>query len=174
MRKLKRYVCYFLYVALFRFTPEDYRPYALGLPLVRRWLVRAFAESCGRGLRVKHNADVSPNIRVGDFSELGQRCVIQANVCIGDYVIMGPDVKIYSRNHAYADPSRPIAVQGKVVKRTVIGSDVWIGANVIVLPGVTVGDHAILAAGAVVTKDVAPYAIMGGNPARVIKFRDAL
>jgi maltose O-acetyltransferase len=97
--------------------------------------------------------------------------MIQSGVVLGDDVIMGPDVKIFSRNHRFDDPGQAVASQGKQQRSVVIGDDVWIGANVVVLPGVTVGDHAILAAGAIVTRDVPAWAIVGGNPARFIKDR---
>jgi maltose O-acetyltransferase len=170
-RKWWRYGCYFFYIAVLRYTAEDYRPYALGMPTVRRFLVQQFASSCGRRIRVKHNADVSPNVRIGDNSELGTNCRIHSDVTIGSYVIMGPDVKIYSRNHRFSDLNRPIALQGKETKPTSIGDDVWIGANVIVIAGVRVGAHSVLAAGAVVTRDVPEFAVVGGNPAEVIRDR---
>ncbi len=171
LHKFWRYSCYFLYIAFFRYTPEDYRPYSLGFPLVRRFLVNQFAERCGKNLRVNHNADISPGIVIGDNSELGTFCRIHSNVEIGDYVIMGPHIKIYSRNHVIDDVDTPIALQGKVTRKTVIGDDVWIGANVIIVAGVTVGSHSVLAAGAVVTKDVPEYSIFGGNPGAVIRDR---
>ena len=99
--------------------------------------------------------------------------MIHSNVTLGDHVIMGPDVKIYSRNHRFEDPNVPIQYQGKRYLKTTIGNDVWIGANVIITAGVTVGDHVIIAAGAVVTKDIPDFAIVGGVPARIIKYRSA-
>ena len=171
LRKACRYWWYFLYIAFFRFTPEDYRPYSLGFPLLRRFLVSQFAEHCGKQVRVKHYADISPGIKIGDYSELGTHCLIHANVEIGDYVIMGPNVKIYSRNHIIDDLEIPIALQGKVTKKTCIGDDVWIGATVVILAGARVGSHSVISAGTVVTKDVSDYAIVGGNPSRVIRDR---
>lgn len=171
LRKIWRYTCYFLYIAFLRYTPEDYRPYSLGFPVVRRFLVSQFAQRCGKKVRVKHNADVSPGIEIGDFSELGTGCRIHSNVVIGNYVIMGPDVKIYSRNHIIDDTETPIALQGKVTKETTIGDDVWIGANVVITAGVNVHSHSVVAAGAIVTDDVPEYAIVGGNPARFIRDR---
>jgi len=168
---LKRRLLFFLYIAFFRFTPEDYRPYSLFFPWFRRYLVEGFGESVGRKIRVKHNADISPFIRIGNYSELGQHCLIHSSVTIGSKVIMGPGVKIYSRNHRYEDVSRPIADQGKRQLKTYVGDDVWIGANVVILPGVTVGDHSVIAAGAIVTKDVEPFSVVGGNPAKLIKKR---
>lgn len=170
---LSRKVYYFLYISIFRFTPEDYRPYALFFPQIRKLLVRNFVVKSGRNIRVKSNADISPNINIGNYSELGTRCMIHGNVEIGENVIMGPDVKIYARNHIHASIEVPIQVQGKEYLKTVIGNDVWIAANVVITAGVKVGDHTIIAAGSVVTKDVPNYAIVGGVPAKVIKYRNA-
>lgn len=169
---LKSKVLYLLYISLFRFTPEDYRPYSLFFPSLRNLLVKKFVNSCGNSLRVKHNADISPNIWIGNESELGTRCMIHSNVSIGSNVIMGPDVKIYSRNHKYDRIDLPIQKQGKNYFKTIIGDDVWIGANCIITAGVIVGNHVIIAAGAVVTKDIPDYAIVGGVPAKIIKYRN--
>ncbi len=86
--------------------------------------------------------------------------------------MMGPDVVILTQNHKFDRLDIPMLDQGfKDEQPVTICDDVWIGARVIILPGVTVGKGAIIAAGAVVTKDVPEYAIVGGNPARVIKMR---
>ena len=85
---------------------------------------------------------------------------------------MGPDVVILTSNHKADRIDIPIGAQGMTGKRKVtIGNDVWIGQRVMIMPGVTIGDGCIIAAGAVVTKDVAPYSIVGGVPARVLKMR---
>lgn len=168
---MRRKLYYTLYLGFLRNTPEDWRPYALFFPALRRWFVSNYLLECGKNLRVKSGAEISPDCKVGNYSELGSRCIIQANVHIGDYVIMGPDVKIYSRNHEFGDIDRPISVQGKRVYSTSVGDDVWIGANVVVLPGVKIGSHSVVAAGSIVTKDVPEYAIVGGNPAKIIKSR---
>jgi maltose O-acetyltransferase len=97
--------------------------------------------------------------------------VIQSNTFIGNNVIMGPDVKIYTKNHKFESVDIPIQYQGHTEDKTVIGNDVWLGANVIITPGVTIGNHVIVAAGAVVTKDVPDYAIVGGVPAKILKSR---
>lgn len=166
-----RYFWYFLYISCFRFTPERYRPYGLFFPKIRQLLVRQFATHAAPDIVVKHNADISPNIQIGSRSELGTRCLIQANVKIGKDVMMGPDVKIYSRNHGHDRLDIPMMDQGQVEKTTVIGDDVWIGANALIMPGVRIGSHTIIAAGAVVTRDTPEYAIMGGVPAKVVKSR---
>ncbi|MDG1725904.1 MAG: acyltransferase [Emcibacteraceae bacterium] len=171
IKKIVRYASYFFYILIFRFTPEDYRPYALFFPLIRKILVNLFLLECGKNVRVKHNCDISPNIRIGNNSEFGQRCLIYSGTKIGNDVIMGPDVKIYTRNHLISSIKTPIKYQGIEMKETIIGDDVWIGANVVILPGVTVYNHSVIAAGAIVTKDVPKYALVGGNPAKIIKYR---
>lgn len=165
-------ILFAIYLIFFKNTPEDYRPYALFFPGIRRALVRGYLSKCGKKPRVKSGAEISPNATVGDYSELGTRCMIQANVHIGSHVIMGPDVKIYSRNHKFDRLDIPIQDQGKNYFETTIGNDVWIGANVIITAGCKIGDHAIIAAGSVVTKDISDYAIAGGVPARIIKHRN--
>lgn len=168
---LIRKFSYLLYIAIFRFTPEDYRPYSLFFPKIRQILARIFLTKSGKSIRVKRNADISPNIIVGNSSEFGTRCMIQGNVTIGDNVIMGPDVKIYSRNHKFSRIDLPIQIQGTENLQTTIGNDVWICANTIITAGVKVGNHVVIAAGSVVTKDIPDYAIVGGVPAKIIRFR---
>lgn len=165
-------IIYFLYISLFRFTPEIYRPYAIISPILRRQMVSFFVNSCGKEIRVKRNADISMFIEIGDFSELGTNCIIQSNTIIGKNVIMGPDVKIYTKNHRFESLELPIQYQGHSEEKVVIGNDVWIGANSVILPGVTIGDHSIVAAGSVVTKDIPSFAIVGGVPAKIIKYRN--
>ena len=134
-------------------------------------MVGFYLKKCGEKPRVKSGAEISPNATLGGFSELGTRCMVQANVHIGNNVIMGPDVKIYSRNHKYDRLDLPIQKQGKNYYVTTIGNDVWLGANVIITAGCNIGNHVIVAAGAVVTKDMPDYAIVGGVPAKTIGTR---
>jgi maltose O-acetyltransferase len=94
-------------------------------------------------------------------------------VTIGRDVMMGPGVILLTRNHRFDRLDAPMRLQGGAEERpVVIGDDVWIGTRAIVLPGVTVGDGAIIAAGAVVTAPVPSRAIVGGNPARIIRYRE--
>lgn len=162
---------FLIYLIFFKNTAEDYRPYALFFPWIRKKLVTYYLKECGKGLRVKSGAEISPNSTVGNFSELGTRCMVQSNVQIGNNVIMGPDVKIYSRNHNYYDTETPIQYQGKTQHTTVVGDDVWIGANAIITAGSNLGNHVIVAAGAVVTGKIEDWSIVGGVPAKTIKMR---
>lgn len=99
---------------------------------------------------------------------------------IGSYCALGVDIKIILSNHNYCYPSMQYTFYRNNFKempyqqqkqKTIIENDVWIGDNVIILPGVTIGTGAILAAGAIISKDVLPYAIVGGSPAKIIKYR---
>jgi len=87
--------------------------------------------------------------------------------------MMGPDVMILSRNHNYDKVDIPIKLQGNAEEQPVIiENDVWIGARVIILPGVHIGKGVVIGAGAVVAKDIPNYSITVGNPARVVRMRD--
>ena len=91
---------------------------------------------------------------------------------IGRDVMMGPYVMMLSGSHNFERLDIPMREQGAPDRRAIIiGDDVWIGAKTIILPGVCVGSHSIIGAGSVVTKDVAPYSIIGGSPAKLIKMR---
>ncbi len=94
------------------------------------------------------------------------------DVVIGNDVTMGPDVIIYTSSHEYKDLGIPIKRQGKrKQKPVVIGNNVWIGARCILLPGVKVGDNAIIGANTVVTKDVPANAVFCGSAGHVVKMR---
>jgi maltose O-acetyltransferase len=87
--------------------------------------------------------------------------------------MMGPQCWVYTQNHEFNTLDKPMALQGpKAEEPVIICDDVWIGGRVTILPGVTVGRGSIIGAGAVVTKDVPPYSIVGGNPANVIRMRN--
>lgn len=170
-KQFTRLVLYFLYRVLLRYFPNDFRPYAFFLPSLRNYVVKLIILEAGKGIRVKFNADISPNIKVGDFSELGERCLIYGGTEIGREVLMGQDVKIFTQNHNFNDLDKPIRLQGVTFEKVVIGDDVWVCSNVVILPGVKIGSHSVIASGSVVTKSFPPYSLIGGNPARLIKKR---
>lgn len=93
------------------------------------------------------------------------------DIKIGNYVSIAPKVTIVASNHAYSDSSKLIKEQGITCLGIEISDDVWIGANAVILDGVSIGRGAVLAAGAVVTKNVEPFTIVGGVPAKIIKRR---
>lgn len=90
---------------------------------------------------------------------------------IGDYVLIGPSTCIMSAGHRYEDPARPIQRQGLTYGRITIERDVWLGGGSVVLQGVSIGEGAVVGAGTVVCEDVPPWAVVVGNPGRVIKYR---
>ncbi len=95
----------------------------------------------------------------------------EGGLSIGDYTLIGPSVCVLSAGHEFDDPETLIQHQGLTYGRIVIGRDVWIGAGSIILPGVTLGDGAVVASGAVVTCDVPANGIVIGNPARLVRYR---
>lgn len=115
------------------------------------------------------------NIYLGKNSHINQNCCIWAsknsNITIGDDVLMGPGVKIFSSNHSIADTEVPMNLQPYIEKDIVVGNDVWLGSNTVILSGVKIGNGAVIAAGSVVTKDIREYVIAGGIPAKPIKSR---
>lgn len=157
-----------------RYLPPTHMPYAIGVRKFRGFIVSLFVNKSGRNLKIESNAYISPFIEIGDNSMLGENCRIYSGVKIGNDVLMAPDVHILTRNHNFDRTDIPMNIQGDSFKEVIIGDDVWIGTNVVILPGVTIGDHSIIASGAVVAKSVPSYAITGGVPAKVIKFRETI
>ena len=92
-------------------------------------------------------------------------------VIIGDNCLIAQNVLITTSEHGMIKNGKPMRLQKEIDKDVIIESDVWIGAKAIILPGVTIHKGAVIGAGAVVTKNVSPYAIMGGVPAKLIKYR---
>jgi maltose O-acetyltransferase len=92
----------------------------------------------------------------------------RGGLTIGSNVLVGPNAVLLSSQHHWSDPSLPIVLQGHRLAPTTIGDDVWIGANVVVTPGVTIANGTVIGAGSVVTGDTAPYTIVAGVPARHI------
>lgn len=117
-----------------------------------------------------YGRDSGVGLVVGDRSNIGASCYIgcSGGVRIGSDVLMSPSVQIYSENHVSVDATRPIKAQGVTWLPVHIEDDCWLASGSIILGGVTIGRGTIVAAGAVVTRDVPPHSIVGGVPARVI------
>ena len=109
------------------------------------------------------------DVTIGDHTRIGIHCTVIGPVCIGNHVNLAQGITVTALNHNYQDVTQRIDEQGVSTSPVVISDDVWIGANAVILPGVTIGRHAVVAAGAVVTKDVPDYCVVGGVPARVVK-----
>ena len=108
------------------------------------------------------------DVIIGDYTRIGLHSTIIGPVCIGNHVNLAQGITITALNHNFSDATKRIDEQGITTKPVVIKDDVWIGANAVVLPGVTIGSHAVVAAGAVVTHDVPDNTVVGGVPAKVI------
>ncbi|WP_312364685.1 DapH/DapD/GlmU-related protein [Sphingobacterium sp.] len=106
---------------------------------------------------------------IGSNSRIGFGNTVIGPVSIGDYVQIGQHVLISGLNHKYENINITIAEQGIEVSPVKIDNNVWIGANAVILAGVTIGEHCVVGAGSVVTKDVPPYSVVIGNPAKVVK-----
>ena len=109
------------------------------------------------------------DVVIGDYTRIGLHNTVIGPVSIGSHVNLAQGITVTALNHNFTDPHLRIDEQGISTKPVVIADDVWIGANAVILPGVTIGRHAVVAAGAVVTKDVPDYCIVTGVPARIIK-----
>lgn len=171
---LERAIFYLLYYCFARHLPISYRPYALFSKQIRYWICKHLFSECGKNVNIEHGADIGTgrHIKIGDNSGIGVNCWVRGPVEIGKDVMMGPEVIILTYNHRYDRLDIPMRLQGHMpAKKVVIEDDVWIGTRAIILPGVHIGKGSIIGAGAVVTKDVPPYAIVAGNPARIIKYR---
>jgi acetyltransferase-like isoleucine patch superfamily enzyme len=112
--------------------------------------------------------------KIDSTSHLKSNTFIECSggVTIGRYFHTGRGLTIFSTNHNYEDATMIPYDEVSIEKPVVIKDFVWCGANVTIVPGVTVGEGAVIGAGSVVTKDVPDYAVVGGNPAKVIKYRD--
>lgn len=157
----------------------DPRVYAHGLRLAHFYNYSHVSQL--RDLHRGRNVSVAPNVSfrnaeriwVGDHAHLGEGSVIWAGnatgrVIIGEYCLFGPNVTITASNYGIQQGPIPIMHQPKQERDVVVEPGVWLGANVVVVAGVTIGRGAVVGAGAVVTKDLPPYCIAGGIPARVL------
>lgn len=169
--RLIRLVVYYLFA---RHLPASNHRFGAWARPIRRCVCRGLFKACGRGVNIERGAYFGDGseVEIGDYSGIGVNCRIHGKVKIGNDVMMAPEVLILTANHRFDRLDVPMRMQEHYPSEPVaIGDDVWIGTRVIILPGVSIGHGAIVGAGAVVTKDLPQYAIAGGNPARVIKYR---
>lgn len=162
-----------LYKKLFKFifdvfvskTPENWGA-------LRRLVVKKYILYCGGGVSIGRKCKVHRNTRIGDYSGIGYGCEIPNGVTIGKHVMMGPNVLMYTQNHCTEKVDIPMRMQGmRKMQPILIEDDVWIGARVCILPGITIGHGSVIGACAVVSKDVPPYSVVVGNPGRIVKSR---
>jgi len=109
------------------------------------------------------------HVIIGYESRIGMSNVIIGPVTIGNAVIFAQNIVMSGLNHSYEDITLPISKQKESTALIIIEDECWIGANAVITAGVTIGKHSVIAAGSVVTKNIPPYSVAVGNPARVIK-----
>ncbi len=169
---------------------DDYRP---------RWWVRkifnplfVFKRGKGTSIRSKARMDILPkflfylgdsaiiedfsvvnnilgDVIIGNNSLIGLRSTVIGPVEIGNDVLLAQNIVLSGQNHGYEDISVSIREQKSITNKITIKDSAWIGANVVIVAGVTIGAHSIVAAGSVVTKDVPDFTIVAGNPAKILK-----
>lgn len=172
MKKLSRKIGAIIYYFFAQHLPSSTSGLKIGQKAIRAFCGKLMLKKCGKKVNIEHGATFSAKTSLGNYSGIGINARIHGDCTIGDYVMMGPDVVVITRNHSFDRTDTPMMFQGFDEERpVVIGNDVWIGERVTILPGVHVGDGAILAAGSVITKDVPAYAIVAGVPAKLIKMR---
>ena len=138
-----------------RMDTPPYRKFSLG----RRSVIESFA--------CINNA--VGDVIIGDHTRIGLHCTVIGPVTIGSHVNLAQGITVTALNHNFEDAGLRIDEQGVSTKAVTIGDDVWIGTNAVILPGVTIGRHVVVAAGAVVTKDVPDHSLVAGVPAKVVK-----
>jgi len=109
------------------------------------------------------------DVIIGNHTRIGLHNTIIGPVTIGSHVNLAQGITITALNHNFDDSEKRIDQQGISTKEVVLEDDIWVGANAVILPGVTIGKHAVVAAGAIVTKDVPPHSLVAGVPAKVIR-----
>lgn len=171
--KIKHIIFWLSYNLFARHLPRSYVPYSLGATAIRAFICKRLFKEFGESINIESNVifyNMSQS-KIGNYSGIGVNSYIGL-VNIGQNVMIGPELFAQSRNHNFNNTNIPMREQGKQNdQEIIIEDDVWIGAKVIILPGVRIGHGSIIGAGSVVTKNVSPYCIMGGNPAMVIKKR---
>lgn len=171
--KIKKWICLVVYYGFAKYLPASTSRITYWTRRIRLIICKSLFDECGENVNIEKNAYFSNGrgISIGSGSGLGVNCFVHGPLRIGDNVMMGPDVVILTHTHNIERTDIPMVKQGSRIEEVIIGNDVWIGMRSIIMPGVKIGNGAVIGAGAIVTKDVPDYAIVGGVPAKFIKYR---
>ena len=173
---MKKNVFLFLYYSLFTKLPVSFRFLGKYWKYLRYLCVKNIFKQCGVNVNVEKGAffGKGKDVEIGDHSGIGVNCRIPSNIKIGKFVMMGPDVIIYNVSHKFEKTEMPMCYQGSIISESlIIDDDVWIGTRAIILSKVKrIGKGSIIGAGSIVTRDVPDFAIVAGNPAKIIRFRN--
>lgn len=170
MWTLKKKIYYVLYKITACWLPETRHLHGGGV--LRRYWAKKIISFCGKNVNIEKGALFTPELSIGDNSGVGIKCELYGAIEIGRDVMMGPEVVIYTKNHKFININHTMRSQGyEEQQKVIIGDDVWLGRRVMIMPGCHIGKGSVVAAGAVITKDVPDYAVVGGVPAKIIKYR---
>ena len=174
VKNFKKFAGIVLYRMVARYLPASYEKLTGGFSKrFRAFCTRLILDECGSNVNIEKGADFALNIKIGNNSGIGKNSIVGAYTQIGDNVMMGEACFIYARNHKTDRLDVPMCIQGfEEYRPVVISDDVWIGARVTILPGAKIGKGVIIGAGAVITGEIPDYAVVGGVPARIIKYRN--
>lgn len=145
----------------------------------RIWFQKRKVKTIGKDSEIRPYVTIlgTDNIIIGDRVIIPPYTLLStlpndsfATIKIEDDVLLGPNVSIYSSTHNFDDPSKPIKDQGYSVKPVVLKKGCWVGINVVILPGVTIGQNSVIGANSVVTKSIPDFAVAVGAPAKVIRY----
>jgi len=171
LRSVKHYLLHGLFYFLYGFLKNLSFPFCnyLRFACLVLFGARIQSASIGEGVTVFCPWD----LKIGRNTTIGARCTLTAygGLTIGSDVRMAPNVMLLTTDHEYADPDKLIRNQGFKKAPIIIGNDVWLASNVVVVKGVQIGSGAVIGANSVVTHDIPPYAIAAGIPCKVIGSR---
>lgn len=171
MRSKREKFWLLLYIIFAKHLPQSsYMPIAKS---IRRFFAKRVLNHMGIDVNIEKGAMFNSHVSLGNRSGIGIHCELHDYVTIGKYVNMCPEMIIYTKNPT-SRVDIPMQDQGYSEYMPVtIKDDVWLGRRVMIMPGVTIGKGSVLGAGAVISKDIPPYSVAVGNPAKVVKNRMA-
>lgn len=172
-----KYIYLVIYYSVLRYLPSNsffIKPIGRLSGRLRYYTCRHIFKYCGKGVGIERLASfgTGKNLIIGDNSNLGINCKVPSDIKIGNDVMMGPNFTCYTSNHKFDRLDIPMNKQGITPRAKLeIGSDVWIGCDVLLMPGGYIPNGAVVAARSIVTKRFSDNCVIGGVPAKLIKYR---
>lgn len=167
---VKKYIGYALYSCLGGLLPHGTTKQFKLSNAIRKLCGKLMFDYTGKNVNIGRKIRFSKQVSLGSNSSIGDNAYISGELQIGDNVMIAPKCSFIAIEHEF-DKDNPCVHVGNVGKKICIKDNAWIGYGAIILAGVTVGEGGVVGAGAVVTKDVEPYSVVGGVPAKKIKMR---